>query len=216
MTGLWLVSYFVLWVIVLVLCFFLVGVLRQLGLLYRQLDQRPSQSSEEEDVLPALEQDGPMIGAALPPLGVDTCNGFGKVTPALLREQGATLLVFLSPMCEPCQHAVEPLNSLVADATRNATTVHPVVIIRADEQACRAFLSVFPLHMPVICDAEANITMGLGVHRTPFGLLYDEQGILIRKGGLEGHQDLLAVLGDDSASPEAQARVFPSFVSSNA
>ena len=124
-----------------------------------------------------------MIGSALPPLGVDTCNSFGKVTPDVLREQGATLLVFLSPMCEPCQHAVEPLNWLVAEA---ASTVHPVVVYRADEQACRAFLSVFPLHMPVVCDAEASITMGLGVHRTPLGLLYDEQGTLIRKGGLRG------------------------------
>ncbi len=89
MTGFWLVSYLVLWVIVLVLCFFLVGVLRQLGLLSRHLEQRPSQSSsEEEDAIPALEQDGPMIGSALPPLGVDTCNGFGNVTPDVLREQG--------------------------------------------------------------------------------------------------------------------------------
>jgi hypothetical protein len=116
-------------------------------------------------------------------------------------------------MCEPCQHAVEPLNMLVTDATRN---VHPVVIIRADELACRAFLSVFPLHMPVVCDDEATITIGLGIHRTPFGLMYDEQGTLLRKGGLEGHEDLLALLGDESASLEAQARVFPRFVSSHA
>jgi methylamine dehydrogenase accessory protein MauD len=212
MTGLWLVSYLVLWVIVVVLCFFLVGVLRQLGLLYRQLEQRPLQS-QEEDAIPALEQDGPTIGSPLPNLEVDTFNGFGRLTTTILRNQGSTLFVFMSPMCETCQHAVEPLNMLVTDATHN---VHPVVIIRADEQACRAFLSVFPLHMPVVCDREAAITMGLSVHRTPFGLLYDEQGILVRKGGLEGHEDLLALLGDRSASLEAQAHVFPRFVPTKA
>ena len=86
-------------------------------------------------------------------------------------------------MCEACQHIVEPLNTLVEDVAR---AVHPVVIVRADEQGCRAFLSVFPLDMPVVCDSDRTITMGLDVHRTPFGLLYDEHGTLIRKGLLEG------------------------------
>ena len=212
MTGLWLVSYVVLWVIVVVLCFFLVGVLRQLGLLYRQLEQRPSRP-KEEDSIPALEQDGPTIGSPLPDLEVDTFNGFGSLSTAMLRGSGSTLLVFMSPMCETCQHAVEPLNMLVADVTHN---VHPVVFIRADEQACRAFLSVFPLRMPVVCDRDATITVDFSVHRTPFGLLYDERGSLIRKGSLEGYEDLRALLGDGSASPEAQAHVFPRFVSSNA
>ena len=48
MTGFWLVSYLVLWVIVLVLCVFLVGVLRQLGLLSRHLEQRPSPSAQRK------------------------------------------------------------------------------------------------------------------------------------------------------------------------
>lgn len=210
MTGLWLVSYLVLWVIVVGLCFLLVGILRQLGLLYRQIEQRPVQA-QEQDSIPDLEQDGPTIGSPLPTLEVNTFNGFGRLTTALLRDRGPTLLVFMSPMCETCQHIVEPLNMLAADAAPN---VQAAVIMRADELACRAFLSVFPLHMPVICDGESTLTMGLDIHRTPFGLFYNEQGTLIRKGGLEGHDDLLALLGDGSASLEAQSHVFPRVVSS--
>jgi hypothetical protein len=56
--------------------------------------------------------------------------------------------------------------------------------------------------------------MGLDIHRTPFGLLYDEHGTLIRKGLIEEHEDLLALLGDGSASVTAQAHVFPRRVSS--
>lgn len=197
MTGLWLVSYLVLWVLVVVLCFFVVGILRQLGLLHRQLESRPPQS-QEEDSIPPLELDGPTIGSPLLNLEVDTINGFGRLTTATLRDHGPTLLVFMSPMCESCQHIVEPLNTLAADASR---TVRTLVIIRADELACHAFLSVFPLHMPVVCDRESTITMEFGIHRIPFGLLYDGQGTLIRKGGLEGHEDLLALLGDGAASP---------------
>jgi methylamine dehydrogenase accessory protein MauD len=209
MTGLWLVSYLVLWVLVVVLCFFLVGILRQLGLLHRQLEYRPLQS-EGEDSIPLLEQDGPTIGSPLTNLEVDTINGYGRLTTAMLRDRGLMLLVFMSPMCETCQHIVEPLNTLAADAAR---TIPMAVIMRADEHGCRAFLSVFPLHMPVVCDRESAITMGFDIHRTPFGLLYDEQGILIRKGVLEGHEDVLALLGDRSVSLTAQAHVFPRLVS---
>ncbi len=209
MTGLWLASYLVLWGLVLVLCLLLIGILRQFGLLHRQLAPSP-QPSQEGSSLPALEHDGPAIGLPLVDLEIDTINGFGTLT--LLRDHDTTLLVFISPTCEACQHLVEPLNALVADARR---AVRPVVIMRADEQGCKAFLSVFPLRMPVVCDRDRRITMGLDVHRTPFGLLYNEHGTLIRKGLLVGHEDLLALLGDGSVPLTAQAHVFPFAVSSH-
>jgi methylamine dehydrogenase accessory protein MauD len=210
MTGLWLASYLVLWGLVVVVCLLLIGILREIGQVYRQLESRQPQPQEESSI-PALEHDGPAIGSSIVDLEADTINGFGTLIPATLQERGSTLLVFMSPMCETCQHIVEPLNALAADAAR---AISPNVIMRADEQACRAFLSVFPLHMPVVCDRDRTITMGLDVHRTPFGLLYDEQGTLIRKGLLEGQEDLLALLGDGSAPGRAQANVFPPLVSS--
>ncbi|HLX56642.1 MAG TPA: hypothetical protein VKR83_06435 [Ktedonobacteraceae bacterium] len=211
MTGLWLASYLALWGLVVVLCLLLIGILRQLGLLYHQLAARPPQPQGESSI-PALEEDGPTIGSPLVDLEVSTINGFGTLTPATPREGGSTLLVFMSPMCEACQYIVEPLNALAEDAAR---PVHLAVIMRADEQACRAFLSVFPLHLPVVCDRDRTITMGLDIHRTPFGLLYNEQGTLIRKGLVEGQEDLLALFGDGSAPVNAQAHVFPRVVSSH-
>jgi methylamine dehydrogenase accessory protein MauD len=210
MTGLWLASYLVLWGIVVVMFLFLIGILRHLGLVYRQLELRPPQPQGGSS-LPTLEQDGPTIGSLIADLEAGTINGFGILTPAKLSDGGNALLVFMSPMCEACQDIVELLNALVADT---AGAVRPVVIMRADEQACRAFLSVFPLRMPVVCDSDRTITMGLDIHRTPFGLLYDEHSTLIRKGLVEGHEDLLALLGDGSVSDTAQSHVFPRVVSS--
>jgi hypothetical protein len=161
--------------------------------------------------MPELENDGPAIGSALVDFEANTINGFGTLTPAMLRGHGNTLLMFMSPMCETCQHIVEPLNALAADAAR---AVRPVVIMRADEQACRAFLSVFPLHLPTVCDSNRTITMGFGVHRSSFGLLYDEHGTLIRKGLVQMHGHLLALLGDELAPITAQAYVFPRCVPS--
>jgi hypothetical protein len=210
MTGLWLASYLVLWGLVVVICLLLIGILRQLGLTQRQLESHLPQLSEEGSV-PALEHDGPGLGSPLVDLEVGTINGFGTLTALRRRGNGTLLLVFMSPMCETCQHIVDPLNALVEDAVR---TLRAAVIMRGDEQACRSFLGLFPLHMPVVCDHDRTITMGLGIHRTPFGLLYDEHGILIRKGVLEGQEDILALLGDESVSDTAQAHVFPRFVSS--
>src|SRR6266487_228148 len=144
MSGLWLASYLVLWGIVVAMCLFLIGILRQLGMMHRQLESGLAQS-QEGGPIPALANDGPVIGSPLVDLKGDTINGFGSLTAAMQRDHGATLLVFMSPMCETCQHIVKPLNTLVADIER---AVHPIVIMRADEQGCRAFLSVFPLRMP--------------------------------------------------------------------
>src|SRR5437588_6562418 len=144
MTGLWLASYFVLWGIVVVMCLFLIGILRQLGLLHRQLESGTPQPQGESSI-PALENDGPAVGSPIADLEADTINGFETLTRATLGDDGNVLLMFMSPMCEVCQYIVEPLNALVADTAR---AVRPVVIMRADEQTCRAFLSVFPLRMP--------------------------------------------------------------------
>lgn len=210
MTGLWLASYLVLWGLVVVMCLFLIGILRQLGLIYHQLEPHPSQE-QEEDSIPALEDDGPNIGSSLMDLEVGTINGFGTLTLTTGGDSENTLLVFMSPMCETCQHLVEPLNALVEDAVR---PLRLAVIIRADEHACQAFLSVFPLHMPVVCDREGDITRGLDIHRTPFGLLYDEHSTLIRKGVFEGQEELQGVMGDGPVSDKAQSHIFPRLVSS--
>lgn len=98
------------------------------------------------------------------------------------------------------------MNALAEDRSRGA---RPIVILRADEQGCQAFLSVFPLRMPAVCDSDGKITMGLDVHRNPFGLLYDRDGTLVRKGIVGGEEDLLALLGDASAPEAALAHVFP-------
>ncbi len=209
MTGLWLVSYIVLWVVVVIMGLLLIGVLRQLGLMFHQNESvSPTPGA---DSIPALEQDGPAIGSPLMDMEVDTINGFGMLTTAMLHERKSTLLIFLSPLCETCQHLVDPLNDLVKN---DAGSPRTAVIIRGEEQSCRAFLSIFPLRMPVVCDSERAITMGHNVHRTPFGLLYDEHDTLIRKGVLGGREDLLALLGDRSAPDSSQENVFPRFASS--
>jgi methylamine dehydrogenase accessory protein MauD len=201
MSGPWLVSYVVLWVLVLGMCSFLIGMLRQLGLMHRELEVRRPQG-QATSFIPPLEDDGPAVGSPMADLEAIPVNGFGSLASSALHE-GTSLLVFMSPMCETCQHVVEPLNALVAE---DQPRVRAAVVIRGEEQACRAFVSVFPLRMPVVCDEDNRITMGLDIHRIPFGLLYEE-GTLTRKGVVEGYEDLQALLGNASASVTKPGRV---------
>jgi len=204
-TGLWLASYLALCALVVVMCLLDVGLLRQIGLLQRRLGQVVEPSPPP--AVPPLEHDGPAIGSHIPHLVAETVNGFGPVALDGLRVRGGVLVMFMAPMCESCQHIVELLNALAEDSGRAMQTV---VIMRGDEHAYNAFLRVFPLRVPIIGDGDRKIHKEVfNIHRSPLGLLYDENGTLVRKGIVTEHADLLALLGDASASESAQIHVFP-------
>jgi len=209
-TGLWVASYVVLWAFVGGMALLMIGMLRQIGILQHHAvgahGQGTPPSALDQGATPALEDDGPAIGSAIPELRAETINGFDAVTLDNADNDAGTLLVFMSPMCEGCQHMVEPLNALV-DAGEHRERV--VAVLHADESACRAFVNIFPLRAPAVCDADRTFTMGLGIHRNPFGLLYDGEGRLVRKGMMTTDGELLAVLGDASAPEAALEFVFP-------
>lgn len=184
MHGLWLVSYLALWLLVLTLSLVIVGALGQLG-------QVRSQGGVDDAGLPPEAEDGPPLGSRLPALEAQDANGTGPVTIGAQGVGRRILLVFFSPFCQSCQEIVEPLNAMAADL---GAGVRAIVVMRANATACRAFLNVFPLHVPVICDADRSITMGFRVHRNPFGALYDSGGSLERKGVVETGEHLVALV----------------------
>lgn len=207
MSGIWLVSYVILWVIVLGLVTLVIGCLREIGVLHLQLDPHLAAPSAPKVIgEPSPQDDGPQIGSLLPNIAWETVNQYPTVkivTPPIAEEM---LVLCMSPMCDTCQHIVDSLNALAKDASRR---LRIVVVLRADESACRAFLSVFPLQVPVVCDANRTITMSLGVHRNPFGLFYDTQGVLIRKGIILGEDELRIIVGEEPTQESARLNVFP-------
>lgn len=112
----------------------------------------------------------------------------------------------MTPSCRSCQDVVNPLNKLLDSGAYSGNVI---TILRSDIQGCQAFLSVFPLSVPVVCDRDKKITKQFDVHRSPFGLLYDEQGHLIRKGVVQELEDIQALLGDTSVPLAVQSNVFP-------
>ncbi|HEX6819907.1 MAG TPA: hypothetical protein VF120_16140 [Ktedonobacterales bacterium] len=210
MSGFWLASYLVLWIVVACLALLLVGALRQIGMLHLQVHGDQTRAADpdlaSEESIPPLEEDGPPIGTTLPAWAEVSAEGEQPPESASLASSRTTLLMFLSPLCDTCQNVVEPLNALEADTTR---AVRTLAIFRADRPAYEAFLKLFPLHTQSLRDSDRTLTIELGVHRAPFGLLYDEHDILIRKGLIEGEEDLAALLGDEGVSESARTHVYP-------
>lgn len=200
MTGIWLASYLVLWALVVAMGAMLLGVLHQLGIVLQQQAQSQSDVSEEKNggEVPTAEDDGPVLSSALPFHQHQTSNNFGLVDLSQPSKHG-TLLVFISTTCESCQHLAEPLNLFVDNGVYEGRVV---VIMRGDDYACKSFLSIFPLHAPVLCDADRTITMGFEIHNNPFGLFYSADGVLMRKGLVFTEDDLRALIGDTSVHAE--------------
>jgi methylamine dehydrogenase accessory protein MauD len=192
MTGFWLISYMVLWVLFILFALLLLGALQQIGVLRRQLGLTTADQNPALEAFPSDEEDGPVLGSLLPEMTLESMNGSGTYT---LREntQSTLLLMFLSTTCPGCQKVVDPLNTLI-ESQRYSGRV--LVVLRGDDQMCQAFLKVFPLRAPVIQDRHAHISKGFDVHRNPFGLLYDAAGMLVGKGTVARYGELIALLGE--------------------
>jgi hypothetical protein len=211
MSGLWLLGYVLLWGIVALMGLLLLGLLRQVGALNLRLAQphgaHETDAAGHAGAMPPLEQDGPVFGSPLPAWAGDVAGWTDESDAGGGAAEASTLLMFLSPLCETCQHVVEPLNELAADTDCG---VRPAAIIRADRMAYEAFLNVFPLHLPTLRDSDRTLTMELGVHRAPFGLLYDRDGRLVAKGLIEDGDDLMALIGaapDETLGEASRAKI---------
>ncbi len=209
MTGIWVVSYGLLWVLVVITCALSFGMLRQIGLLHRQLTGEPRQTNLNEVPHATAETQGPEIGSRLPALHRESLNGFGLVSLPASSSDEPTLLAFLSPLCDGCQAAVDPLNRLASAPSRH---LRCAAVITGDHRASSAFMNLFPLSMPLVGDPDGELAKAYGIDAWPFALLYDHNGFLVRKALLGGRAYALsALLGEEDI--ETGDDLFPTTVS---
>lgn len=196
MDGIWLISYFMLWFVVIFLLL-AVGVLgRQVGLLHRRLG--PSNAR--------MTNTGPQIGEQAPVLRATDLMG-REVTLASDRGR-QTLLVFISASCPACSELMPSLRS-VWRSERNSLEVI-LVSLKGDEKANRDFILSHKLEdIPYIVSREIGNLYE--VLTSPYGLLIDHSGTVRAKGvinHLEHLESLLdaAQLGFPSMESWVQAR----------
>jgi methylamine dehydrogenase accessory protein MauD len=184
MSGVWLASYIVLWLVVFVLAFLLAGSLRQLGLMQLRLGDDPG----------ALITDIGLERGAQAPDFVAQDSETGE--PVTLSElpQAPRLLVFASPGCLSCRELMPGLNEV--RKTRKGEFDF-LVICRGDLESCRAFGRMNRVEAPMVIDTNGQIEKDYMVTLTPFAYLLDYEGRVVIRGVANDWRQLESLLDQE-------------------
>ena len=206
MTGPWLASYLLLWALILTTLFLVIGTLQQLGAVRSSLGLRKEDPSTEATALipPSVVDEGPNIGSEIPIMSYTPMNDIPADSP---NRSGITLLVFMSPLCDTCQHVADPLNRLIASRSDVSVTV----ILTGIREAVRPFISLFPMNAPIIHDPDRTIFYEFNIRSNPFCLLYDAEGRLRRKAILREPEMMLEILANDRNAVQEES-IYPAIL----
>jgi methylamine dehydrogenase accessory protein MauD len=192
MSGVWLASYLVLWLVVLVLAFLLAGSLRQLGLMQLRLGDDPG----------ALITDSGLERGTQAPDFIATDSESGEAVN--LSELPATprLLVFASPGCLSCRELIPGLNEV--RKTRRGEFDF-LVVCRGDIDSCRAFGRMNRLEAPMVVDTNGQIEKDYLVTLTPFAYLLDHEGRVVIRGVANDWRQLESLLDQEGTLQAGRA-----------
>jgi methylamine dehydrogenase accessory protein MauD len=165
MSGWWLVSYVVLWSVVLALGLLVVALARQIGTLHLRLaplgaleideEGLPLGSPTEPDRPPALDGEPVLVGGPGPP----------------------RLLLFISPGCRVCKEVLPGLRA----ATRGLRGSTAVVVSDADpETTVVAYPDRRAAGAPLV--ASPSLAGRFAVPGTPYLVVLDDHGVVRAKG----------------------------------
>jgi methylamine dehydrogenase accessory protein MauD len=183
-SGVWLASYIVLWLVVFVLAFLLAGSLRQLGLMQLRLGDDPG----------ALITDiGLERGVQAPDFVAADSETEEPVTLSQL-PAAPRLLVFASPGCLSCRELIPGLNEV--RKTRQGEFDF-LVVCRGDIESCRAFGRMNRLEAPMVVDTNGQIEKDYMVTLTPFAYLLDYEGRVVIRGVANDWRQLESLLDQE-------------------
>jgi methylamine dehydrogenase accessory protein MauD len=181
MSGVWLASYLVLWLVVLVLAFLLAGSLRQLGLMQLRLGDDPG----------ALITDSGLERGAQAPEFVAADSETGEAVALSSLPAVPRLLVFASPGCLSCRELIPGLNEV--RKTRGGEFDF-LVVCRGDIESCRGFGRMNRLEAPMVVDTNGQIEKDYMVTLTPFAYVLDHEGRVVIRGVANDWRQLESLL----------------------
>jgi methylamine dehydrogenase accessory protein MauD len=183
MSGWWVVSYLVLWSVVILTLVVLLIVLRQLGLIYLRSGT-------------ALQLDeGPELGAPFPMFEeLDQRTGLPVRFPD--RDAGISLLLFTTPQCGLCKEVLDA--TAVVSRHRELDTM----VLSAGEADENDELLNLAGEMSFVVSLRRQ--RELGVQTIPYGIVVGRDGVVLSKGTLNSLDDLEDAL--DRADAQESAR----------
>jgi methylamine dehydrogenase accessory protein MauD len=170
MTTIWLVAFVLLWGLVLLLGFLLLGVLRAQGLLAWRLDQL-------EATMPShIGRSGLAPGKQAPEFQLQCVQG-GEVSLADFTGR-KVLLVFVQSGCGPCREIVPELNRL----RRQRDDLTVLGINHATPQEAKRWAAEARADFPVLVQEDWSVSKRYEAFATPFAFLINERGVITSKG----------------------------------
>lgn len=169
MSTFWLVSYIILWAVVLFLAFLLLGTLRALGLMRWRLEQLEATTPRR------LGRDGLRLGARAPDFTLPSVEG----AEVSLRDFAGRkiLLVFTKVGCNPCRAIVPELNKLQRGGE------HQVLVVNnGTPEKTRKWAGEAGVCFPVLMQENWSVSRRYEVFAGPFAFLLNEEGVVVSKG----------------------------------
>ena len=180
MSLFWLISHLVLWLLVLVLSFLLLGALRALGLLKWRLEQLEATTPGR------LGRNGLRLGKKAP----DFCLPSAAGPEVALHDFAGrnVLLVFTQTGCAPCHQIMPELNRL------DSREAQVIVINNGEPEATRRWANEVGVGFPVLIQEQFRVSRHYEIFATPFAFLIDERGVIRSKGIINNRQHIRFVL----------------------
>jgi methylamine dehydrogenase accessory protein MauD len=189
-SGVWLMAFATLWLLVLIEAFFIFAILRQLGLLQGRFPEQPAALS---------------IGSEAPDFELQDLSG-RSLAQSAHRGRGL-LLAVVSPTCSGCTKLVPAINAYLQAAAQGP----PVwLICVGSDDACRGFASDHAVRAPVLRDVALTVWNSYKLSTFPWVLSIDRKGVIqgsasvIDLSGLEHLADRAFPAGERSTQ-RAQA-----------
>jgi methylamine dehydrogenase accessory protein MauD len=181
--GWWIVSYVMLWIIVVALIVLVVALARQIGTLHLRLGPRGALEMDDE---------GPPIGDAPAHAELEDLSG----TRVTIGGPGqAQLLLWVSPGCHVCEQV---LPSVPVIATRGRLA--PYVLTDVDEHETKRSYGARELKAPIV--PARFLAQTYEVPGTPYVIVLDELGIVRAKGTVNNLEQMEGLV--DSAERRVQ------------
>ena len=191
MGGWWTASYVVLWLLVVVLCFVVVALARQIGTLHLRLGPRGALEMDDE---------GPPLQEAPPPVDAVDISGKGISVGG---PGHAQLVLFVSPGCHLCEAVLPSLT-----AVSEAGDMRALVVTDSDATEARTSYGDGRVRAPVI--PSRKLAQAYRVPGTPYVVILDDLGVVRAKGAVNNLEQMEGLVDTArrriaEASPERQA-----------
>jgi peroxiredoxin len=175
-TGVWLISYFALWLLLVVLAVLVIGILRQIGVLHAEVRRfrRPPVTTLQ-------------AGQTAPDVVLSTLDG-QPVRVSDFAGRAADFVV-ISPQCSGCETLLKQLAE--TDVTDAAGAAGRVIVSIGDKDTTATMVGKAGLIAPmVLVDPEGRLREQWGVQATPITVQVDEHLRVLRQmlgGGEQLH-----------------------------